>query len=263
MSQPGNSLQRCSRRSGCSWPGAPSRRTRRHHASTVRSRRRASTGGPDGRPGGAPGGASRQRAQLAHGGRHRSGREGGHHPQPDARGASVHAPREGARPAPGPDSGRPHGPGAGGPPRPGEGGGMVLPHPGLQAAASTFAAAEMMLVPAVAVVAVLAVAAPLTDAQQAFSEGRYDAAEKLALEAARPPQAGAALYLAGLARFRAGRPAEALEAFDAAGRAEDAPDRAQWSFNRGACSMRWSASTRPRRPFSRPPRMRPSLPSPG
>jgi tetratricopeptide (TPR) repeat protein len=57
----------------------------------------------------------------------------------------------------------------------------------------------------------------------------------LALQAARPPTQGEALYLVGLARFRAGRPAEALEALEAAALAEDAPPRAAWSFNRGAC----------------------------
>ncbi|MFL5343469.1 MAG: tetratricopeptide repeat protein [Hyalangium sp.] len=75
----------------------------------------------------------------------------------------------------------------------------------------------------------------LAEAQQAFAEGRYAGAEQLALQAAQPPRLGAALYLVGLARFRAGRPAEALEALDAAGRAEDAPEPAPWSFNRGAC----------------------------
>ena len=93
----------------------------------------------------------------------------------------------------------------------------------------------MMLAPALALVAVLAVGEPLADARQAFAEGRYEEAEQLALRAAQPPRLGAALYLAGLARFRTGQPAEALEAFDAAGQAPDAPERPQWSFNRGAC----------------------------
>src|SRR6185503_16775952 len=75
----------------------------------------------------------------------------------------------------------------------------------------------------------------LSEAQQEFAEGRYEQAERLALQAAHPPQLGAALYLVGLARFRAGRPAEALEALDAAGQAQDAPERTSWSFNRGAC----------------------------
>ncbi|MDY7224957.1 tetratricopeptide repeat protein [Hyalangium rubrum] len=93
----------------------------------------------------------------------------------------------------------------------------------------------MMVVPALALAAMLAVGDPLAEAQQAFAQGNYEGAEQLALQAAQPPRLGAALYLVGLARFRAGRPADALEAFDAAGRAEDAPERAQWSFNRGAC----------------------------
>lgn len=93
----------------------------------------------------------------------------------------------------------------------------------------------MILAPALTLVALLATGEPLAEAQQAFAEGQYAAAERLALEAAQPPRLGAALYLVGLARFRDGRAAEALEALDAAGRAEDAPERAAWSFNRGAC----------------------------
>jgi tetratricopeptide (TPR) repeat protein len=93
-----------------------------------------------------------------------------------------------------------------------------------------------MMVTPVLVLLVLAVPGDsLTEAQQAFAEGRYEGAEQLALQAAQPPQQGAALYLVGLARFRSGRPAEALEALDAAAQAEDAPERAPWSFNRGAC----------------------------
>jgi len=93
----------------------------------------------------------------------------------------------------------------------------------------------MMVAPALTLVAMLVAADPLAEAKQAFSEGQYAQAEQLALQAAQPPQQGTALYLVGLARFRAGRPAEALEALDAAGGAEDAPERAGWSFNRGAC----------------------------
>ncbi|WP_375769588.1 tetratricopeptide repeat protein [Archangium gephyra] len=92
-----------------------------------------------------------------------------------------------------------------------------------------------MLLPVLTLLTLLAAADPLAEAQQAFAEGQYTEAERLALSAAQPPQEGAALYLVGLARFRAGRPAEALEALDAAGRAPDAPERAGWSFNRGAC----------------------------
>jgi tetratricopeptide (TPR) repeat protein len=93
----------------------------------------------------------------------------------------------------------------------------------------------MMAVPALALVAMLAAGDSLSEAQQVFAEGRYEEAEQLALQAAQPPQLGTALYLVGLARFRAGRPAEALEALDAAGQAQDAPERATWSFNRAAC----------------------------
>jgi tetratricopeptide (TPR) repeat protein len=93
----------------------------------------------------------------------------------------------------------------------------------------------MMVAPALALVAMLAVGGSLSEAQQQFAEGRYEEAERLALQAAQPPQLGTALYLVGLARFRAGKPAEALEALEAAGQAEDAPERASWSFNRAAC----------------------------
>jgi tetratricopeptide (TPR) repeat protein len=93
----------------------------------------------------------------------------------------------------------------------------------------------MMAAPALALVAMLAAGGSLSEAQQQFAEGRYEDAEQLALQAAQPPQLGTALYLVGLARFRAGRPAEALEALEAAGQAEDAPERASWSFNRAAC----------------------------
>lgn len=93
----------------------------------------------------------------------------------------------------------------------------------------------MILAPALTLVALLATGEPLAEARRAFAEGQYAEAERLALEDAQPPRLGAALYLVGLARFRAGRPAEALEALDAAGRTEDAPERGAWSFNRGAC----------------------------
>lgn len=76
---------------------------------------------------------------------------------------------------------------------------------------------------------------PLAPAREAFARQDHEAAAALALAEARPPQQGAALDLAGLARFRAGRSAEALAAFDAAGRAEDAPPRGRWQYNRGAC----------------------------
>jgi len=61
------------------------------------------------------------------------------------------------------------------------------------------------------------------------------AAAEADLTAAHPPRAGAALYLAGLPRFRSGKPAEALEAIEAAGGQEDRPAAALWHYNRGAC----------------------------
>ncbi len=76
---------------------------------------------------------------------------------------------------------------------------------------------------------------PLERAREAFARGEYPAAEQLALEAARPPTQGAALYLAGLARFRAGKVEQALAALDAAAAAPDAPEPAPLQFNRAAC----------------------------
>ncbi|MBZ4373628.1 tetratricopeptide repeat protein [Corallococcus sp. AS-1-6] len=78
----------------------------------------------------------------------------------------------------------------------------------------------------------LAAGEPLEDARESFAAGRYAEAEQQALLA---PSSGASLYLAGLARFRLGRPEEALAALDAAGRAPDAPEPDAWNFNRGAC----------------------------
>jgi hypothetical protein len=72
----------------------------------------------------------------------------------------------------------------------------------------------------------------LDEARRAFAAGDYASAERLALEAAADDPAPA-LYLAGLARFRAGRPAEALEALDRSEAGADSP--AAWRFNRGAC----------------------------
>ena len=85
------------------------------------------------------------------------------------------------------------------------------------------------------IIAALLAAAALDQAQAAFSQGDWAQAEAAALAVAQPPQAGAALNLAGLARFRAGKPAEALEALEAAGRAEDAPPAAPWHYNKAAC----------------------------
>ena len=85
--------------------------------------------------------------------------------------------------------------------------------------------------------ALLLVAAPaaLEPALTAFARGDYALADSLAVAAAAPPQEGAALYLAGLARFRAGHPAEALNALDRAGRSADAPAPALFLFNRAGC----------------------------
>lgn len=89
---------------------------------------------------------------------------------------------------------------------------------------------------AVALVVAIALAGdPLGPAREAFARAEYDQAESLALAAAQPPQEGAALYLAGLARFRAGQAASALEALDRAAQASDPPAPALWRYNRGAC----------------------------
>jgi len=81
----------------------------------------------------------------------------------------------------------------------------------------------------------LATASPggLDEARRAFAAADYATAERLALAAAAEGDGASALYLAGLASFRDGRPAEALEALD---RAEAGADSAAaWHFNRGAC----------------------------
>jgi tetratricopeptide (TPR) repeat protein len=93
----------------------------------------------------------------------------------------------------------------------------------------------MIAATALAAAAAAAASAALEPAQAAFARGEYDRAETLALAAAEPPQAGAALYLVGLARFRAGHPAEALEALEQAARASDPPALPLWHYNRGAC----------------------------
>jgi tetratricopeptide (TPR) repeat protein len=77
--------------------------------------------------------------------------------------------------------------------------------------------------------------APLEQAQRAFDDGRYEDAERLALPWTKPPQAGAAWTLVGLARFRNGEPARALEALQKASTAADAPEPAMGHFNQGAC----------------------------
>jgi hypothetical protein len=90
----------------------------------------------------------------------------------------------------------------------------------------------MILVAALASVLATASPAGLDEARAAFSAGDYARAERLAVAAAETDPAPA-LYLAGLARFRDGRPAEALEALDRAEAGADSP--AAWRFNRGAC----------------------------
>jgi tetratricopeptide (TPR) repeat protein len=91
----------------------------------------------------------------------------------------------------------------------------------------------MNVAAALAALAVAASSGSLDEARAAFAAADYARAERLALAAAVPPDSRAALYLAGLSRFRLGRPAEALAAIDQAGDGADAP--AAWHFNRGAC----------------------------
>jgi len=91
----------------------------------------------------------------------------------------------------------------------------------------------------IAVVALAAAAAAgpgaLQAAETAFSQGDYQRADALATAVAEPPQEGAALYLAGLSRFRSGHPAEALEALDRAACASDPPAPGLFHYNRAAC----------------------------
>ncbi|MBS2023674.1 MAG: hypothetical protein JST92_14820, partial [Deltaproteobacteria bacterium] len=75
----------------------------------------------------------------------------------------------------------------------------------------------------------------MTQAQQAFDEANYPRAIELAQAAAHPPDEGAALYLIGLAQFRAGQAEEALATLDRAGAAADKPDALMWHYNRAAC----------------------------
>lgn len=93
----------------------------------------------------------------------------------------------------------------------------------------------MILALALAVAAAAAVPEDLGAAADAFARGDYAQAEALALAGAQPPRAGEALNLAGLARFRQGRPAEALEALDRAGQAADPPEAGRWHYNRASC----------------------------
>lgn len=78
----------------------------------------------------------------------------------------------------------------------------------------------------------LAAAAALAPAQEAFDRGDYAQAEALALGV--EPD-GAALYLAAVARFRAGNPKGALELLERAGQLPDAPAAPLWHFNQGSC----------------------------
>ncbi len=93
----------------------------------------------------------------------------------------------------------------------------------------------MRLAWAVALVAAMGTTGPLDEARAAFDRQEYARAEALALAEAHPPREGAALYLVGLARFRDGRPADALAALELAGRAQDPPPVGPWHFNRAAC----------------------------
>jgi tetratricopeptide (TPR) repeat protein len=78
----------------------------------------------------------------------------------------------------------------------------------------------------------VAAAISLASAQEAFDRGDYAQAESLAV---RGEPDGAALYLAALARFRAGDPQGALELLDRSAAAQSPPDAALWRFNRAAC----------------------------
>lgn len=79
----------------------------------------------------------------------------------------------------------------------------------------------------------------LSEARAAFDAGEYRRSEALALEVAKESSGGGdafatkALYLAGLARFRDGRPGEALDALDRAG--PGAAEPGAFEYNRGAC----------------------------
>jgi tetratricopeptide (TPR) repeat protein len=83
---------------------------------------------------------------------------------------------------------------------------------------------------ALAIAAVAAVS--LTSAQDAFDRGDYAQAEALALTG--EPD-GPALYLAALARFRAGNPQGALELLARSAESANPPDPALWHFNRASC----------------------------
>lgn len=89
----------------------------------------------------------------------------------------------------------------------------------------------------VAVVAPLgaAFAGPVDDARSALDAKDYDRAAGLAMQALEAaPGDGQALFVLGLARFRVQRFAEALQAFDAAGRSPEGPARPLLAYNRGS-----------------------------
>lgn len=78
--------------------------------------------------------------------------------------------------------------------------------------------------------------AALQQAHSAFEQGDYASVEVLATSAAtEPSQAGEALNLLGVARFRAGDAARALLAFDEAGHASKPPAAATWHYDRASC----------------------------
>jgi Flp pilus assembly protein TadD len=79
---------------------------------------------------------------------------------------------------------------------------------------------------------VLAAAVSLVPAQEAFDRGDYAQAEQLALQG--EPN-GSGLYLAALARFRAGQFEGALQLLKRAGEAPDPPAASLWHFNQAAC----------------------------
>lgn len=90
----------------------------------------------------------------------------------------------------------------------------------------------MIVTAALALLLATAPPSGLDEARRAFAAGDYPLAERLSLDAA-GAEGPAALYLAGLARFRAGRPAEALQLLDGAEAGAESP--AAWRYNRGAC----------------------------
>ena len=73
-------------------------------------------------------------------------------------------------------------------------------------------------------------------ARTALAQGDLKEAERAALEAlAIAPNDGGALLTLGLARFKQGRPADALEALDQAAALPDAPEPGLIEYDRGSC----------------------------